>query len=753
MKKRYPLVLLLALGLLAARAGAAEYYLTVSGSGAKTGADWANAYALSSLATVVNTVMQPGDTMYLGGAESATAAIYGDYRLTINSGGTAGAPKSLIGVDRGFGIPKFLGAQTTRSYTTITLADGVGYWTVKNLYIEKRDIGIATSGTAHPGLVIDGITVRNVRSKAYSFTDCDNLLVQNCRAERYSQLAFMWNSACDGVTVRNCVADCTGMGDVEDAAWWIGCSDPVGFNFHIKNSTAAFNTNVLLEDCETLNNNEDTGESYEQGDGFKMEQSNNGVTLRRCRSHKNRDAAYDLKGDNQVLEDCIAVNNSRYGFKIWYDGLLNNCVSVDNGARQMTIAALSAGHAITAEHCTFHSETNTQAGVVIETAGNTLSMNNCIISFGGAAGTYTGGPGTITMNNSVKLANALNTANPPRYMNPVLPWDGLGENFDNQTYGLAKGYNSSGVSQTGELPEAEDLIRTDSGAGASVSADTGASGGALVLLPAAATGDWVEFTAANVPAGNYLIKVLDKTGSDKGQYQMSIEGDLVGAMVDQFAATPAYREVELDEVTFTETGDWTFRFTVAGKNASSTGYGLAIDAIILEPITSVVSEFDAEADTYVWDGSAATNYGSGTGLAVKNGDAGFDRISYLRFPASVVGNILSATLKVKVVGIGSEGAGSRTIEIRQLASGDTWGEMDTTWNNRPSSTGALIATINAGTVNQVYSIDVTAYVTQERASDGKASFVLVQPSGVNKYVTFGSRENTGNSPVLEIVHE
>jgi hypothetical protein len=106
-----------------------------------------------------------------------------------------------------------------------------------------------------------------------------------------------------------------------------------------------------------------------------------------------------------------------------------------------------------------------------------------------------------------------------------------------------------------------------------------------------------------------------------------------------------------------------------------------------------------------------------------------------------------------VTGTGGEGAGARTVEIRQLSTNDTWGETTTTWNNRPASTGTLISSIDAGTVGQVYSIDVTSYVTQERTADGKASFVLTQPSSVNKYVGFGSRENTGNTPILEIVHE
>ncbi len=429
---------------------AADYYLTVAGSGAKTGASWADAYDVGALWTTVNTTMQPGDTLYLGGPETSGGATYGDQRLTISSSGTALAKKSLIGVDRGFGFPQFVGIQATRSYTTISLADTVSHWTIKNLHIEHREYGIATAGTGHVGITIDGVTVRAVRNAGFAFTDCDDLLVQNCKAERYSGIGFKFNHSCDGVTVKNCVANCTGIGLADDPSWRTSCSSPVGFDFHIKNSTAAFNTDILLEDCLSLHNNEDTADTsdYEQGDGFKMERRNDGVTLRRCISNQNQDAAYDLKGEDQLLEDCIASGNFRYGFKVWYEGTLNNCASVNNGARQFTLASTSSGYTVTGNHCTFHCNTG-QAGAVIETSGNTLVLNDSIISFGSSAGTYTAGSGTFSLSSTSKLANTSNTANLPQYINPALPWDGTGTDFDNQTYGSTKGYNSAGFTGGG----------------------------------------------------------------------------------------------------------------------------------------------------------------------------------------------------------------------------------------------------------------------------------------------------------------
>jgi hypothetical protein len=166
-----------------------------------------------------------------------------------------------------------------------------------------------------------------------------------------------------------------------------------------------------------------------------------------------------------------------------------------------------------------------------------------------------------------------------------------------------------------------------------------------------------------------------------------------------------------------------------------------------------VSEIDAEADTYVWDGSPSTNYGTSQELLVKDGTPGYDRISYLRFPlADMSGPAASVTLRIKVAALGGEGSGPRTVQIRRLAHADSWPETGTWWNNRPPSSGTLIATIDAQPAGEVFNIDVTDYVNGQYSGDGKVSFVLVQPLGVGKLVKFASREApaVGDRPTLVI---
>jgi hypothetical protein len=431
MKKILAFTVLLAI---AATAGATDYFMTKAGAGNKDGLSWETAKASSSLTPVLNTLMQPGDTLYL------EADHYGDQRFNITTSGTADARKALIGVDRGKGysVPTFVGTQTTRDGTTITLGYGASYWTIQNLRIERRLYGIDATAGGIDGLILDRITVRDVRGRCFVFTDCDDILIQDCRAERYNEMGFRFNSNNERVTIRRCVADASGTGLTTDSAWKKDKADsPVGFDFHTKNSSAPFNTDILLEDCESLNNDEDTEntEDYEQGDGFKMERGNDRVTIRRCRSYRNQDAGYDLKGANQVIEDSVGAN-SGMGFKVWYNGVLTNCAMVGNGTG-FILAAQSAGHTVTLNRCTIHSVDSKKVGIQA-TTGNTAIMNDCIISYPGAAGTYT--TGTMALTNTVKLSGTAKAGNGPRYIQPLLPWYGDDNSYDNATYGSTRGY-------------------------------------------------------------------------------------------------------------------------------------------------------------------------------------------------------------------------------------------------------------------------------------------------------------------------
>jgi len=143
----------------------------------------------------------------------------------------------------------------------------------------------------------------------------------------------------------------------------------------------------------------------------------------------------------------------------------------------------------------------------------------------------------------------------------------------------ASGGGGGGTSATFE---AESLARTASATGSQVTSEAGASNGQYVQLSGTpASGAWIEFTLPNVAAGTYAVKMLYKSNTNRGIVQASIDGANQGSPCDQFATT-ATQQVPCSLGTKTLTaGNHAIRFTVTGKNASSSGVMMVIDQISL----------------------------------------------------------------------------------------------------------------------------------------------------------------------------
>jgi F5/8 type C domain len=116
-----------------------------------------------------------------------------------------------------------------------------------------------------------------------------------------------------------------------------------------------------------------------------------------------------------------------------------------------------------------------------------------------------------------------------------------------------------------------------------VSLNTAYSGGQGTVLEADAVGDFVTHTV-NVPeARTYNLRVRIRRANNRGVWQLSRHGVNVGPPVDGFATTSTFSEVDLGNVTFATAGNKAFKFTITGKNASSTGFSMALDYIRFIP--------------------------------------------------------------------------------------------------------------------------------------------------------------------------
>lgn len=188
------------------------------------------------------------------------------------------------------------------------------------------------------------------------------------------------------------------------------------------------------------------------------------------------------------------------------------------------------------------------------------------------------------------------------------------------------------------------------------------------------------------------------------------------------------------------------RIELIGTNAV---LSLAEVEVYGSPIKALI---EPSADAYTRGGSYAdTNFGLSTLLDIKESlSTTYTRNSFLKFPVGEATNAEQVNLVLNLSSLQSNAGTGDIIELRAL-SDDTWVETSITWNSQPASVGSLIESfpILSSDVGNDIVIDVTSYVTGEAAGDGVASFILVQPSGVDRHVRFNSRESA-NAPLLEV---
>ncbi|MBT1690685.1 cellulase family glycosylhydrolase [Dawidia soli] len=134
--------------------------------------------------------------------------------------------------------------------------------------------------------------------------------------------------------------------------------------------------------------------------------------------------------------------------------------------------------------------------------------------------------------------------------------------------------------QVSTVYEAETTSRWSSGASNTVVAQAQASGGNLVRVSADGAGDFVEYTYTHSGVKNYDVYLGFRAGPDQGTCQVYKDGAAYGPVFDLYSPTTVYKEVMVANLTF-YTGQQKVRFTVAGKNAASTGYQFTHDYVKL----------------------------------------------------------------------------------------------------------------------------------------------------------------------------
>ncbi len=187
------------------------------------------------------------------------------------------------------------------------------------------------------------------------------------------------------------------------------------------------------------------------------------------------------------------------------------------------------------------------------------------------------------------------------------------------------------------------------------------SGGAGMQLQANVTNDYMTL-GLNVPfAGPWDVKVGYRQSGASGKFQLAVapvgSGSFtnLGGVVDAYGSTIGAGVTDLGTNNFFSAGTWQFRFTVAGKNASASGYNLTIDYLRITPANPVTNT--APTISSVTDKSANENIPVGP-ITFTIGDAQTAATSLTVQAVSLNTNLLPAANVV----LGGSGA-SRTVTL------------------------------------------------------------------------------------------
>ncbi|NOT95702.1 MAG: glycoside hydrolase family 16 protein [Nitrospira sp.] len=110
------------------------------------------------------------------------------------------------------------------------------------------------------------------------------------------------------------------------------------------------------------------------------------------------------------------------------------------------------------------------------------------------------------------------------------------------------------------------------------------SNGRYSLATLNAVNDYVQYTVPVTTTGIQKIYLGNLTGPDQGAFQCSVNGAPVGVPFDSYNVGPGdYQNPNIGSYNFATAGNYTFRFTITGKNAASTAYKLRNDVIQIRP--------------------------------------------------------------------------------------------------------------------------------------------------------------------------
>ena len=155
------------------------------------------------------------------------------------------------------------------------------------------------------------------------------------------------------------------------------------------------------------------------------------------------------------------------------------------------------------------------------------------------------------------------------------------------------------------------------GASTVINSDALTSGGKWVQLSANGTAQSITFTTTSVSAGTYTLQLSYKSGNNRAQVGVAVDGVTVGGTIDQYNATNTYPTATVGAVTFASTGTHTIKLTTTGRNAANTtGYAVSADKFTLAGRSAATLTLGNLVQTYDGTPKAVSRTTTPSGLSV-----------------------------------------------------------------------------------------------------------------------------------------
>jgi len=417
-----------------------DQYVTMLGSGDRSGTSWQNAWSGQDFETAVMRA-GPGNTVYVG------SGMYPGVALELTAGGDEGRPLRIVGEDTGRGRPQFVSdfqrdKPDKTGATFLLMQAAVGFVEIENLEIVNYCHGVVMYGPnrgvrirkidviqSRQGIVVDGGAQPNRPDSG-----THDLVIEDCNFRFYTKRGIRFRGGVHHSEIINCVADSGG----ED---WAVEAFPMGF------SVEGPDHHLTFRGCTAANNWHKNGSNYWNADGFVAEREADHITWIDCLAYGNTDGGWDVKARNPTLINCVSVDNKR-NFRVWANretpATFENCFAGyathrgGSGNANGLHVANRAG--VNVSHMTF---VDNQTAIDVDSKGDptTVTVNHALIfDPEGKAVAIENPSGEVELNDSMVIDRD-ESGSDPEFAHPQADWRGGDDAFDSATY-PAYGYRS-----------------------------------------------------------------------------------------------------------------------------------------------------------------------------------------------------------------------------------------------------------------------------------------------------------------------